>query len=313
MNNLDKQYKELLETILQYGVDKEDRTGTGTQSIFGYTIRHNMQDGFPLLTTKKVAFNTMVTELKWFLKGRTDIEYLRENNCKIWDGDYNKSGRTDGSLGPIYGKQWRDWSVRGDDSYDDSIDQISTLIHLLKHNPDSRRLMVSAWNVGELSKMVLPPCHYGFQCYTTEMTFGERALYWASSIGKDISYAAKLDESDLDEKNVPKRKLSLMWNQRSVDVFLGLPFNIASYGLLLSLLAKEVNMMPDQLIGSLGDTHLYNNHIEQAKQQLRNEPYPLPTLDLDCMECEFNILEGLFGTLLTGYKSHPTIKAPLSN
>ena len=137
MNNLDKQYKELLETILHYGVDKEDRTGTGTQSIFGYTIRHNMQDGFPLLTTKKVAFNTMVTELRWFLKGRTDIEYLRENNCKIWDGDYNKSGRTDGSLGPIYGKQWRDWSVRGDDSYDDSIDQISTLIHLLKHNPDS--------------------------------------------------------------------------------------------------------------------------------------------------------------------------------
>ena len=313
MNNLDKQYKELLETILHYGVDKEDRTGTGTQSIFGYTIRHNMQDGFPLLTTKKVAFNTMVTELRWFLKGRTDIEYLREYNCKIWDGDYNKSGRTDGSLGPIYGKQWRDWSVRGDDSYDDSIDQISTLIHLLKHNPDSRRLMVSAWNVGELSKMVLPPCHYGFQCYTTEMTFGERALYWTSSIGKDISYAAKLDESDLDEKNVPKRKLSLMWNQRSVDVFLGLPFNIASYGLLLSLLAKEVNMMPDQLIGSLGDTHLYNNHIEQAKQQLRNEPYPLPTLDLDCMECEFDILDGLFGTLLSDYKSHPAIKAPLSN
>ena len=315
MNNLDKQYKELLETILHYGVDKEDRTGTGTQSIFGYTIRHNMQDGFPLLTTKKVAFNTIVTELRWFLKGRTDIEYLRENNCKIWDGDYNKSGRTDGSLGPIYGKQWRDWDGRQerDGSYDMSLDQMANLIFQLKRNPDSRRLMVSAWNVGELSKMVLPPCHSGFQCYTTEMTFGERALYWTSSIGKDISYAAKLDESDLDEKDVPKRKLSLMWNQRSVDVFLGLPFNIASYGLLLSLLAKEVNMMPDQLIGSLGDTHLYNNHIEQAKQQLRNEPYPLPTLDLDCMECEFDILDGLFGTLLSDYKSHPSIKAPLSN
>ena len=315
MNNLDKQYKELLETILHYGVDKEDRTGTGTQSIFGYTIRHNMQDGFPLLTTKKVAFNKIVTELRWFLKGRTDIEYLRENNCKIWDGDYNKSGRTDGSLGPIYGKQWRDWDGRQerDGSYDMSLDQMANLIFQLKRNPDSRRLMVSAWNVGELSKMVLPPCHYGFQCYTTEMTFGERALYWTSSIGKDISYAAKLDESDLDEKDVPKRKLSLMWNQRSVDVFLGLPFNIASYGLLLSLLAKEVNMMPDQLIGSLGDTHLYNNHIEQAKQQLRNEPYPLPTLDLDCMECEFDILDGLFGTLLSDYKSHPSIKAPLSN
>ena len=313
MNNLDKQYKELLETILHYGVDKKDRTGTGTKSIFGYTIRHNMKDGFPILTTKKVAFKTMVTELRWFLQGRTDIQYLRDNNCKIWDGDYEKSGRTDGSLGPIYGKQWRDWSVRDDGSYDESIDQISTLIHLLKHNPDSRRLMVSAWNVGELSKMTLPPCHYGFQCYTTEMTFGERALYWTSSIGKDVSYAAKLDESDLDEKNVPKRKLSLMWNQRSVDVFLGLPFNIASYGLLLSLLAKEVNMMPDQLIGSLGDTHLYNNHIEQAKQQLRNEPKQLPTLELDCMECDFDILDGLFGALLKGYKPHPAIKAPLSN
>ena len=313
MNNLDKQYKELLETILHYGVDKKDRTGTGTQSIFGYTIRHNMQDGFPLLTTKKVAFNTMVTELRWFLKGRTDIEYLRENNCKIWDGDYNKSGRADGSLGPIYGKQWREWSPVAGEINKGGIDQIKELIKNLKENPDSRRLMVSAWNVSELSDMVLPPCHYGFQCYTTEMTFGERALYWTSSIGKDISYAAKLDVSDLDEKNVPKRKLSLMWNQRSVDVFLGLPFNIASYGLLLSLLAKEVNMMPDQLVGSLGDTHLYNNHIEQAKQQLRNEPYPLPTLDLDCMECEFDILDGLFGTLLSDYKSHPAIKAPLSN
>ena len=334
MNNLDKQYKELLETILHYGVDKKDRTGTGTKSIFGYTIRHNMQDGFPLLTTKKVVFNTMVTELRWFLKGDTNIRHLLENGCRIWTGDaiknYEKhNGKLDagpyitkqacfedlilnsdefaekwGELGPIYGKQWRAWS---------GIDQMETLIENLKTNPDSRRLMVNAWNVSELSDMVLPPCHYGFQCYTTEMTFGERALYWTSSIGKDISYAAKFDESDLDEKNVPKRKLSLMWNQRSVDVFLGLPFNIASYGLLLSLLAKEVNMMPDQLIGSLGDTHLYNNHIEQAKQQLRNEPYPLPTLDLDCMECEFNILEGLFGTLLTGYKSHPTIKAPLSN
>tara|TARA_B100000900_G_scaffold395433_1_gene393821 strand:- start:47 stop:1084 length:1038 start_codon:yes stop_codon:yes gene_type:complete len=345
MNNLDKQYKELLETILYYGVDKEDRTGTGTQSIFGYTIRHNMQDGFPLLTTKKVAFQTMATELRWFLRGHTNIRELLFNDCNIWVGDaykqylsnyptgFEKEGapaftkkefiekvKEDFSfsvlhaeLGPIYGKQWRDWSVRNDGSYDESIDQISNLIHELKTNPDSRRLMVNAWNVGELDKMTLPPCHYGFQCYTTEMTFGERALYWTSSIGKDVSYAAKLDESDLDEKNVPKRKLSLMWNQRSVDVFLGLPFNIASYGLLLSLLAKEVNMMPDQLIGSLGDTHLYNNHIEQAKQQLRNEPKQLPTLELDCMECDFDILDGLFGALLKGYKPHPAIKAPLSN
>jgi len=300
MNNLDKQYKELLETILYYGVDKKDRTGTGTKSIFGYTIRHNMKDGFPILTTKKVAFNTMVTELKWFLQGRTDIEYLRKNNCKIWDGDYNKSGRTDGSLGPIYGKQWRDWS---------GIDQMETLIENLKTNPDSRRLMVNAWNVSELSDMVLPPCHYGFQCYTTEMPFKERLGYWTSSIGKDISYGKRFDEQDLDALNVPKRRISLMWNQRSVDVFLGLPFNISSYGLLLSLIADEVNMVPDQLVGSLGDTHIYNNHIEQVKEQLRNEPYELPTIHLRDVE----VLNGEFKCRLNNYISHPSIKAPLSN
>ena len=304
MNKLDTQYKELLETILQHGVSKDDRTGTGTKSIFGYTIRHNMKDGFPLLTTKRVAFNTMVTELRWFLQGRTDIEYLRENNCKIWDGDYNKSGRTDGTLGPIYGKQWRDWG---------GIDQMETLIETLKTNPDSRRLMVNAWNVSELSDMVLPPCHYGFQCYTTEMSFKERIEYWTSSIGKSPSYGKRFDDSDLDERNVPKRKLSLMWSQRSVDTFLGLPFNIASYGLLLSLLSKEVNMVPDQLVGSLGDVHIYNNHMEQVKEQLRRESYDLPTLDLDCMGCEFDILDGKFGSQLTGYKHHPSIKGKLSN
>ena len=305
MNKLDTQYKELLDTILQHGVSKDDRTGTGTKSIFGYTIRHNMKDGFPLLTTKRVAFNTLVTELKWFLQGRTDIEYLRKNNCKIWDGDYNKSGRADGTLGPIYGKQWRDWG---------GIDQIETLIETLKTNPDSRRLMVNAWNVSELSDMVLPPCHYGFQCYTTEMSFKERIEYWTSSLGKSLSYGKRFDDdSDLDKLNVPKRKLSLMWSQRSVDTFLGLPFNIASYGLLLSLLSKEVNMMPDQLVGSLGDVHIYNNHMEQVKEQLRRESYDLPTLDLDCMGCEFDILDGEFGTQLTGYKHHPSIKGKLSN
>lgn len=302
MNKLDTQYKDLLETILQHGVNKDDRTGTGTKSIFGYTIRHNMKDGFPLLTTKKVAFNTMVTELRWFLQGRTDIEYLRENNCKIWDGDYNKSGRTDGTLGPIYGKQWRAWS---------GIDQMETLIETLKTNPDSRRLMVNAWNVSELSDMVLPPCHYGFQCYTTEMSFKERIEYWTSSIGKSPSYGKRFDDSDLDERNVPKRKLSLMWNQRSVDTFLGLPFNIASYGLLLSLLSKEVNMMPDQLVGSLGDVHIYNNHIEQVKKQLRNEPYPLPTIYLG--KDELDILNANFKVSVIDYKSHPSIEAPLSN
>ena len=174
--------------------------------------------------------------------------------------------------------------------------------------------MVNAWNVSELSDMVLPPCHYGFQCYTTEMSFKERIEYWTSSIGKSLSYGKRFDDdSELDELNIPKRKLSLMWSQRSVDTFLGLPFNIASYGLLLSLLSKEVNMMPDQLVGSLGDVHIYNNHMEQVKEQLRRESYDLPTLDLDCMGCEFDILDGKFGSQLTGYKHHPSIKGKLSN
>ena len=335
MNKLDTQYKELLETILQHGVNKDDRTGTGTKSIFGYTIRHNMKDGFPILTTKKVAFNTMVTELRWFLQGDTNIKYLVDNGCNIWNGDAYKRyadiecnpphdhslsqkefvekiksddgfAKKWGELGPIYGKQWRDWDETG-------IDQILNLINDLKTNPDSRRLIVNAWNVGELDQMTLPPCHYGFQCYTTEMSLKERIEYWTSSIGKSPSYGKRFDDSDLDERNVPKRKLSLMWSQRSVDTFLGLPFNISSYGLLLCLLSKEVNMVPDQLVGSLGDVHIYNNHMEQVKEQLRRDSYELPTIDLDCMNCEFDILDGMFGLQLSGYKHHPSIKGKLSN
>src|SRR5210317_400213 len=341
MNKLDKQYIDLLQTILEHGVDKKDRTDTGTKSIFGYTIRHNMKDGFPLLTTKKMAFKTMVTELLWFLKGDNNIRYLVDNGCNIWNGDaykaYEKYALANsygvdilsmdefineiktndefaekwGDLGPIYGKQWRKWG-----QFNDYTDQIQNLINDLKTNPDSRRLMVNAWNVGELDQMVLPPCHYGFQCYTKEMTFGERALYWTSSIGKDISYASKLDESDLDEKNVPNRKLSLMWNQRSVDTFLGLPFNIASYGLLLEIIAKEVNMIPDELIGNLGDVHLYSNHIEQAKEQLTREPMKLPKLNelpnYLCMKDDWECYKPSDFTL-DNYQSHSTIKAPLSN
>jgi thymidylate synthase len=217
----------------------------------------------------------------------------------------NEFAKKWGELGPIYGKQWRRWSHETGEI----IDQIHNLINDLKTNPDSRRLMVSAWNVGELHQMTLPPCHYGFQCYTKEMTFGERALYWTSSIGKDISYTSKLVESDLDEKNVPNRKLSLMWNQRSVDTFLGLPFNIASYGLLLTMIADEVNMVPDELIGNLGDVHLYSNHIEQAKEQIGREPFELPIVHVrDGIYCS-----SINDVLLENYQSHPTIKAPLSN
>jgi thymidylate synthase len=288
MNNIDKQYQQLLKDILDYGVEKKDRTGTGTKSIFGYTIRHNMQEGFPLLTTKKMAWKTMVTELLWFLRGDTNIQFLWDNNCHIWDGDYKKSGRTDGELGPIYGKQWRRWSTypnKNGEYESNPIDQIANLINELKTNPDSRRLMVSAWNVGELDQMVLPPCHYGFQCYV-----------------RDGKY------------------LSLMWNQRSVDTFLGLPFNIASYALLLEILAKAVQMIPDQLIGSLGDVHLYNNHIDQAKEQLTRDSFDLPRLKMNPIflaNLEHKGLDeainGQVNFELEGYQSHPSIKAPLSN
>jgi thymidylate synthase len=318
MNKLDKQYQNLLQTILDYGVEKSDRTGTGTKSIFGYTIRHKMSDGFPILTTKKVAFQTMVTELIWFLRGDTNIKYLVDNNCNIWNGDaykryeqWNGSGclypedltkeefinkiKTDdefankwGELGPIYGVQWRDWTYIDSYSYHRTFDQIKNLINELKTNPDSRRLMVNSWNVGELDQMVLPPCHYGFQVYTREEN--------------------------------GQRYISLMWNQRSVDTFLGLPFNIASYGLLLEIIAKEVGMVPDELIGNLGDTHLYLNHIEQAKEQITRTSFELPKLQLNPIflyhlehKSFDEAINGQINFQLNGYQSHPAIKAPLSN
>ena len=293
MNELDKQYQELLFHILSTGVTKSDRTGTGTKSKFGFQIRHNMADGFPLLTTKKMAVKTMMTELKWFLKGDTNIKYLVDNGCNIWNGDaykeYNRAKghlieledytevefinmiKTDdgfanswGELGPIYGKQWRDWGGK---------DQIKELIKNIKENPDSRRLIVSAWNVSELDKVVLPPCHYGFQCYVSD------------------------------------GKLSLMWNQRSVDTFLGLPFNIASYGTLLLLLCEETGLEAGELIGNLGDTHLYLNHLEQAKEQLERDSFDLPTIKLSNVD----ILNGEWDYKIEGYETHPSIKAPLSN
>ena len=343
MNKLDKQYQDLLQTILDYGVEKKDRTGTGTKSIFGYTIRHNMQDGFPVLTTKKMAWKTMVTELLWFLRGDTNIKFLVDNGCHIWDGDAFKNFmntsegdpdliwnqeqfinmiKTDdefakkwGELGPVYGKQWRRWGIEWEDTESiEYIDQIANLINDLKTNPDSRRLMVNAWNVGELDQMVLPPCHYGFQVYTRELSLEERVRYYETTFGR-LHFIPPSPDA-LDARNIPTRAISLMWNQRSVDTFLGLPFNIASYGLLLTILAKEVNMVPDQLIGNLGDTHLYLNHIEQAKEQIGREPFELPTLN------QFPTYSGTRPSIesyvvgdftLKDYKSHETIKAQLSN
>jgi len=286
MNTLDYKYQSILQDILLDGEEKTDRTGTGTISVFGKQIRHDMSEGFPLLTTKKMAVKTMMTELRWFLKGDTNIKYLVNNNCRIWDGDAYKAyphkdeltqkefiekirinpsfAKVYGELGPIYGKQWRDWGGK---------DQIKELIKNIKENPDSRRLMLSAWNVGEIEDVVLPPCHYGFQCY------------------------------------VNNGKLSLMWNQRSVDTFLGLPFNIASYGTLLLLLCEETGLEAGELIGNLGDTHLYKNHLEQAKEQVQRGSFQLPTIKLSNVD----ILHGEWDYEIEDYKSHPTIKAPLSN
>ena len=302
MNSLDKDYQKILQDILILGNKKEDRTGTGTVSMFGQQIRHDMSNGFPLLTTKKMAVKTMMTELKWFLKGDTNIKYLVDNNCHIWNGDaykaYCKAHPSEyhddmftqkefiqhikedesfasswGKLGPIYGKQWRNWFGYDTDVNPYSVDQISDLIKNIKENPSSRRLMVSAWNVGEIDKVVLPPCHYGFQCYVND------------------------------------GKLSLMWNQRSVDTFLGLPFNIASYGTLLLLLCEETNLKPGELIGNLGDTHLYSNHLEQAQEQIQRTSFKLPTIQLSNVD----ILNGEWDYEIKDYEYHPTIKAPLSN
>jgi thymidylate synthase len=340
MNNLDKQYTDLLQDILDNGIQKGDRTGTGSISVFGRQIRHKMSEGFPLLTTKKMAWKSVVTELLWFLRGDTNIKFLVDNGCNVWNGDayknyekwwksYSPGGapiplsremfieriKTDdefakkwGELGPIYGKQWRSWGSSFIDDlgdvytnevdydiqngrlpYDSSnrkfvidtikkhnprIDQIANLINELKTNPDSRRLMVNAWNVGELDQMVLPPCHYGFQVYTRELSLDERLPLYKRNIVDEYGEVKSHDElttTDLNKINIPTRAISLMWNQRSVDTPLGLPFNIASYGLLLEIIAKVVNMVPDELIGNLGDTHIYLNQIEGVKEQIGRE------------------------------------------
>ena len=345
INNLDKKYQDLISDILNNGIEKKDRTGTGTLSVFGRQFRHNMSDGFPLLTTKKMAIKSIITELKWFLKGDTNIKYLLENDCHIWTGDAKKwydesfkkywgeiEGRESkfkpistkefekrilkndefarewGELGPIYGVQWKKWKVNNS-----FVDQIGTLIKNIKNTPDSRRLMVNAWNVGEIYKMTLPPCHYGFQVYTKELNFYElRDNLRSSREGWFTETAVTLQDLQAEsiKRGLPIRTISLMWNQRSVDTFLGLPFNIASYGMLLELLAIEVNMIPEELIGNLGDTHLYLNHLEQATEQINREPMPhLPKLKLG----KVDILNGEFEYEILHYQYHPNIKAPLSN
>ena len=352
MNNIEQDYLKLMYDVFKNGELKQGRNGK-TRSVFGRQIRHDMKLGFPLLTTKKMYWNGIVTELLWFLRGDTNIKFLVDNNCHIWDGDAYKNYisktnefkgnwpdtmdefinkiKTDdefakkwGELGPVYGKQWRRWSAGSlEDKHGfGKIDQITNLINDLKTNPDSRRLMVSAWNVGELNQMTLPPCHYGFQVYTRELCSGERRDWVIKNRSQQmpkffdrLGWEGNVNEV-LEAFNAPTRAISLMWNQRSADVFLGLPFNIASYGLLLEIIAKEVNMVPDELVGNIGDAHLYLNHIEQAKEQMRRELYLLPKLMFKDHLKDFDSIIDILRIndfILDGYQSHPAIKAPLSN
>jgi thymidylate synthase len=262
-----QQYLNLLQHILDHGTHKSDRTGTGTQSVFGYQMRFDLQQGFPLVTTKKVHMKSIIYELLWFLKGETNIAYLNENGVKIWD----EWADNDGELGPVYGKQWRSWE--GKDGK--VVDQVSELIAQIKKNPDSRRLIISAWNVADLSEMALMPCHTMFQFY------------------------------------VANGKLSCQLYQRSADVFLGVPFNIASYALLTMMIAQVCGLGPGEFIHTFGDVHIYSNHMEQVNLQLSRTPFPLPTMKLnhgvkDIFEFKFEDFT------LENYQSHPAIKAPVA-
>ena len=277
-----KQYLDILNRILTEGTQKGDRTGTGTISIFGTQSRYNLADGFPLLTTKKLHLKSIIYELLWFLQGDTNVKYLQEHGVRIW----NEWADENGELGPVYGHQWRSWP----DYNGGVIDQIQYVVDQLKNNPDSRRMIVSAWNVAEVTKMALPPCHTIIQFYTAPIT----------------------DSQELTANGQkPKRRLSLQLYQRSADTFLGVPFNIASYALLLQMMAQVCDMVPGDFIHTTGDTHLYLNHIEQAKLQLTREPRPLPTMKINpdvksIFDFKFEDFE------LEGYDPWPHIKAEVS-
>ncbi|MEI9947219.1 MAG: thymidylate synthase [Chitinophagaceae bacterium] len=268
-----QQYLDLLQHILDNGAEKTDRTGTGTKSVFGYQVRFDLQKGFPLVTTKKVHLKSIIYELLWFLKGETNIAYLKEHGVKIWDEWADENGE----LGPVYGKQWRSWSAgsSGEGADEKVVDQVTDLIQQIKKNPDSRRLIISAWNVADLPKMALMPCHTMFQFY------------------------------------VANGKLSCQLYQRSADVFLGVPFNIASYALLTMMIAQVCDLEPGEFIHTFGDVHIYSNHMEQVQLQLSRSPFPLPTMKLNpSVKDIFNFQFEDF--TLENYQSHPAIKAPVA-
>lgn len=365
-NPLDRQYQALLQDILDNGAIKGDRTGTGTTSVFGRMIRHKMSDGFPLLTTKKMYMKGIVTELIWFLRGDTNIQWLVENKCNIWNGDaykryYNEecipphdhtldkdqfaqaikenkdpfTGEVGfaekwGDLGPSYGFQWRNFNGTKTATEVDKtgnpikwentggVDQIAQIIDSLKNNPDGRRIIVSAWNPTSVDKVVLPPCHYSFQLWTRELTWDEH-VQWVMK-NTDVEWENLYIVEEIAKDSTPKREVSLLWNQRSCDTFLGLPFNIASYGLLLTMLAMETNMVPGDLIGSIGDTHLYSNHLDEAREQISRTSFDLPQIELNNWTKDYTFLEAVERMTpdlnfyqLHNYKSHEKIKAELSN
>lgn len=270
-----QQYLDLLESILDTGNIKSDRTGVGTRSLFGYQMRFDLQAGFPLVTTKRLHLKSIIYELLWFLRGDTNIQYLNDNGVKIWD----EWADAKGDLGPVYGKQWRSWATPDGGS----IDQISQVIHDLKNNPDSRRHIISAWNVADLPKMSLSPCHCLFQFYVAPPN---------------------------PAKGEQKGRLSCQLYQRSADVFLGVPFNIASYALFTMMVAQVCNLEAHEFIHTFGDVHLYNNHIEQAKLQLQRKPYPLPQMQLKAVDNIFDFTYTDF--TLSNYQYHPHIKATVA-
>lgn len=337
-----KQYHDLMRAVLSNGIVKSDRTGTGTKSVFGYQTRFNLQDGFPLVTTKKLHLKSIVHELIWFLSGKTNIEYLKENGVSIWD----EWADEDGELGPVYGHQWRNWPGRlhavqdSGTSYEvrdgegwqtvspgttvehEAIDQIAEVVHQLKTNPDSRRMIVSAWNVADIPKMKLPPCHALFQFYTRELTIRERdhlspgpssyrgGVEWGRALNGEET-AVQAAHAVFDVQGIPRRALDCQLYQRSCDIFLGLPFNIASYALLTHMIAQQVNMLPGEFIWTGGDCHLYSNHMDQVELQLSRTERPLPKLVIKrkpatIFDYKFEDFE------IVGYDPHPAIKAPVA-
>ncbi len=342
-----KQYLALMQDILDNGVVKKDRTGVGTLSVFGRQLRFDLKEGFPLVTTKKVHLKSIIHELLWFLNGDTNVKYLQENGVRIW----NEWSDEEGNLGPVYGKQWREWrdckvvechdvrrtqqlmqrgykyigNMKEDGTtylvYEKPHDQISKVIQQLREDPDSRRIIVSAWNVGDLDDMALNPCHNYFQFYTTEMTLLERLDWYEVNEPEKFANAPLINHEDidseerlhetLDREGTPRRKLSCFYMMRSNDVALGKPFNIASYALLTHMVAQQVNMVPDELVYSGVDVHLYLNHLEQIKLQLTREPYPLPKLVIkrkpdSIFDYKYEDFE------VVGYQSHPHIAMPVA-